>query len=124
MEVSNLLLTPYGYYLDISNGHVYVIEGNYFKDLTSGDILYTEDGKTLIDFKSGKVSAIVDPTNFIETYTDIVTPPGILFGLTSTGNGTGVSTLSVTVSTTTTFTLDGAARFYTDAGGTLGESTT
>jgi len=46
------------------------------------------------------------------------------FMLTSTGNGTGVSTLQVTVSATTTFTLDGVARFYSDAAGTLDESTT
>ncbi len=49
---------------------------------------------------------------------------GIPFLLTSTGDGTGVSTLTVTVSGNTTFKLDGTARFYSDAGGTLNESTT
>ena len=44
--------------------------------------------------------------------------------LTATGDGTGVSTLRMEVSETQTFTLDGAARFYTDAAGTTGESTT
>jgi len=45
--------------------------------------------------------------------------------LTSTGDGTGVSTLTVTVSKNTIFTfVDGAARFYSDAGGTLDESIT
>ena len=48
---------------------------------------------------------------------------GIPFLLTSTGDGTGVSTLTVTVSGNTVFTLDGTARFYSDAGGTLSEST-
>jgi hypothetical protein len=43
--------------------------------------------------------------------------------LESTGNGTGVSTLRMQVSTTMTVTLEGSARFYTDAAGTLGEST-
>jgi hypothetical protein len=48
MEVSNLLYTPNGYYLDISNGQIYVIEGNYFKNLTTGDIFYTEDGEVIL----------------------------------------------------------------------------
>jgi hypothetical protein len=43
--------------------------------------------------------------------------------LASTGNGTGVSTLRLQVSEDMTVTLDGAARFYTDEVGTLGEST-
>ena len=47
-------------------------------------------------------------TNY-SVYSNVVSArTWILFGLTSTGNGTGVSTLSVTVSATTTFTLDGA----------------
>lgn len=46
------------------------------------------------------------------------------FLLTPTGDGTGVSTLSLIVSADQTLTLDGTARFYTDSGGTTGESTT
>ena len=45
------------------------------------------------------------------------------FTLASTGTGLGVSTLRMQVSSNTTVTLDGTARFYTDAGGTTGEST-
>ena len=56
--------------------------------------------------------------------TSPVLDPSIPFLLTSTGNGTGVSTLVVTVSENTLFTLDGTARFYSDAGGTLNESLT
>jgi len=44
--------------------------------------------------------------------------------LTSTGTGAGVATLSLQVSEETVITLDGAGRFYSDAGGTLNESTT
>jgi len=44
--------------------------------------------------------------------------------LEATGTGAGVSTLRLEVSETQTITLDGGARFYTDAGGTAGESTT
>jgi hypothetical protein len=44
--------------------------------------------------------------------------------LTATGDGSGVSTLAMAVSSNTTFTLTGAGRFYTDAAGTLNESTT
>ena len=44
--------------------------------------------------------------------------------LTSTGNGTGVSTITLTVSASLTLTLGANAKFYTDAGGTLGESST
>jgi hypothetical protein len=46
------------------------------------------------------------------------------FTLTSTGNGTGVSTLSMEVSEDVTMTLDGTAKFYTNSGGTEGESST
>jgi len=49
---------------------------------------------------------------------------GIPFLLTSTGDGSGVSTLTMTASEDTILTLDGTARFYSDAGGTLDESTT
>ena len=41
----------------------------------------------------------------------------------STGGGSGVSTLRMTSLVDTTLTLTGSARFYTDAAGTLGEST-
>lgn len=44
--------------------------------------------------------------------------------LTATGTGTRVSTLMMEVSETQIFTLDGAARFYTNSAGTTGESTT
>jgi len=44
--------------------------------------------------------------------------------LTSRGTGAGVSTFRVEVSSDQTFTLDGTARFYSDAAGTLDESTT
>lgn len=46
------------------------------------------------------------------------------FTLTSSGDGSGVSTLALMVSADQTLTLDGAARFYSDAAGTLDESTT
>jgi hypothetical protein len=42
--------------------------------------------------------------------------------LTSTGNGTGVSTLTMAVSSSVTITLGANASFYTDAGGTLGQT--
>jgi hypothetical protein len=44
--------------------------------------------------------------------------------LTPTGDGTGVSTLRMGVSENTTLTIVGDANFYTDSGGTLGESKT
>lgn len=43
--------------------------------------------------------------------------------LTSTGDGSGISTITLTTSADMTVTLDGAARFYSDAAGTLDEST-
>ena len=43
--------------------------------------------------------------------------------LESTGDGSGVSTLRMTSLVDTTLTLTGSARFYTDAAGTTGEST-
>ena len=45
-------------------------------------------------------------------------------GLTATGTGAGVTTLVMTSSSPITLTLTGTARFYSDAGGTLNESTT
>lgn len=44
--------------------------------------------------------------------------------LTATGTGAGVTTFRIEVSSDQTIYLDGAARFYTDAAGTLGESIT
>lgn len=46
------------------------------------------------------------------------------FVLKATGSGIGVSTLKLTTRITQEITLTGTARFYTDAAGTLGESTT
>ena len=46
------------------------------------------------------------------------------FSIATIGDGSGVTTLTMTSSENTELTLDGTARFYTDAGGTLGESTT
>jgi hypothetical protein len=46
------------------------------------------------------------------------------FMLTSTGTGSGVSTLRIQASSNITATLSGTGRFYTDAAGTTGESTT
>ena len=46
------------------------------------------------------------------------------FVLTSTGDGSGVSTLKMQASANTTLTLIGDANFYTDSGGTTGESKT
>lgn len=43
--------------------------------------------------------------------------------LISTGNGSGVATLRMQVGQTLTVTLEGSARFYTNAEGTTGEST-
>jgi hypothetical protein len=59
--------------------------------------------------------------------TSIATIPSynITFTLTSTGNGTGVSTLQLSTPSTAyvnNMTLDGTARFYTDAAGTANES--
>jgi len=44
--------------------------------------------------------------------------------LTATGNGTGVTTFRGSFNDKTIVTLDGAAKFYSDAGGTLDESST
>jgi len=44
--------------------------------------------------------------------------------VTSRGDGSGISQMRLNVSGTLTLTLDGNARFYTDAAATLGESTT
>lgn len=46
------------------------------------------------------------------------------FTLTSTGTGAGVSTLRLWVTEDITLTLDGTARFYDDAAGTVNEGTT
>ena len=67
------------------------------------------------NYKDGSNSAY---TTIANTYTWLIAT------LTATDDGTGVSTLRMEVSETQTFTLDGAARFYTDAAGTTGESTT
>jgi peptidoglycan/xylan/chitin deacetylase (PgdA/CDA1 family) len=50
----------------------------------------------------------------------------VMMTLTATGTGTGVATLKLKPynARTVTLTVDGNAHFYTDAGGTLGESTT
>jgi len=48
----------------------------------------------------------------------------IPFLLTSTGDGSGVSTLTMTASEDTILTLDGTAKFYSNAGGTDDESST
>ncbi len=53
-----------------------------------------------------------------------LTSKSIPFLLTSTGNGTGVSTLTMAASEDTILTLDGTAKFYSDAGGTSDESST
>jgi hypothetical protein len=47
-----------------------------------------------------------------------------LFTIESTGTGAAVTTLRMTTSSTQTLTLLGNAKFYTDSGGTAGESTT
>jgi hypothetical protein len=87
-------------------------------------VTYSNTGLTAATLYYYRVRAYKG-TNY-SVYSNVVSArTWILFGLTSTGNGTGVSTLSVTVSATTTFTLDGAnANFYTDAAGTLGASKT
>ena len=48
---------------------------------------------------------------------------GLVALLTPVGTGAGVNTLRFRTDVTQTIYLDGAARFYTDSGGTLGEST-
>jgi hypothetical protein len=51
-------------------------------------------------------------------------PAPLIFTLTSNGDGSGVSELRFEVSENTTATLSGTAKFYTDAAGTLSESST
>ena len=48
----------------------------------------------------------------------------IPFTITSTGNGTGVAAIELTSNKSITITLDGVAKFYTDAAGTIGETNT
>jgi hypothetical protein len=44
MDVNNLISIPNGYYLDISNDHVYVSNNDFLLDLTRGDIYHIQDG--------------------------------------------------------------------------------
>jgi len=67
-------------------------------------------------------TVLTSPSNRILLYDPDTSAPATL---TSTGTGAGVSTLRLEVSENQTLTItSGTARFYTDAAGTLGESTT
>lgn len=64
----------------------------------------------------GSVVFVRDPSDAPST--------NISFTLTATGTGAGVSYLRLEVSEDITITLDGTAKFYDDAGGTVNEGTT
>ena len=64
--------------------------------------------------------------SFKESYLSDHSDPAALtiLGLTSSGTGAGISKLTLTINKRTTFILSGNARFYTNSGATVGESTT
>src|SRR5512133_3037025 len=64
----------------------------------------------------------LDALSFTQSITNNVI--SALMTLTSTGTGTGVSTIRMTVSSNTSIVLGANAKFYTDEGGTLGETDT
>ena len=80
------------------------VDGFGFLDILRGALVLNDDGEYALN------------VSFAFT--------GLPFLLTSVGTGLGVSTLTLTTSADTIITLDGTARFYSDAGGTLNESTT
>lgn len=89
----------------------------------SGDLTYTDTGLTPFATCQYRVCAYVGIA--FSAYSNIVTAiPAINLSFATTGDGTGVFTLTLRSTINTIVTLDGTGRFYTDAGGTLNESTT
>ena len=66
MNVNNLIDTSYGYFLDITNGHVYTYDTDFLKDLTSGEIhrILTNSGQ-IMNLKTGKVDLFNDNNNLL-----------------------------------------------------------
>ena len=101
------------------DGNIYI--RTYDDGTPSGDLtdLACADGFGFLDILRGAL--VLDDDG---EYALNVSIAGFSFLLTSVGTGLGVSTLKMISSVDTLITLDGTARFYTDAAGTLGESTT
>ena len=102
-----------------ADGNIYL--RTYDDGTPSGDLtdLACADGFGFLDILRGAL--VLDDDG---EYALNVSTAGFSFLLTSVGTGLGVSTLTLTTSADTLITLDGTARFYSDAGGTLNESTT
>lgn len=80
-------------------------------------LIYTKPALNPIETTKGS-----DALSFTQAITNNVI--SALMTLTSTGTGAGVSTMAMQVSSNITITLGANAKFYTDAAGTLGESST
>lgn len=62
---------------------------------------------------------------FVSVHSNTIsTTTAFALGLETSGDGTGVTRLTITTSALVTLTLDGVGKFYSDAGGTLDESST
>ena len=81
------------------------VDGFGYLDILRGALVLDDDGEFALNVNGAAV-------------------PTFDFLLTATGTGLGVATLTLTTSADTLITLDGTARFYSDAAGTLNESTT
>jgi len=113
-----------GYYLDVSTDPAFgsFVAGYhnlYVGNVTTYDITGLTPGVTYY------YRMRTETVHCISIYSNSITQatPGALL-LTSRGDGLGVAYLNITTTGGVTLSLDGTARFYSDAAGTLNESTT
>lgn len=113
-----------GYYLDVSTDPAFGSFVPSYHNLYVGNVLtYDVTGLTpgvtyYYRMRSQTATCISVYSNAVEQAT-----PGALL-MTSRGDGLGVGYLNITTTGGVTLSLDGTARFYSDAAGTLDESTT
>ena len=116
-----------GYYLDIATdvSFLSLVPGYNALDVgnvTSEDILGLESGLTYYyRVRAYKASGESENSNIVSV--TVLTTIYIL-ELASTGDGTGVAALTMQSSSDALFSLDGDAKFYSDAAGTIDESST
>lgn len=129
---TNLILTRNGNGIrlkwDCSGAHeteIYVsVDGTAYTLLTSvaeGIVTYDDTTDYITHAVKYKLRAkgAVTVSSYSNEVNDI-----LQINFTSYGDGSGVGEMNLVVSETTTATIDGTGRFYTDAAGTTGESTT
>jgi hypothetical protein len=71
MKVNNLIDTSNGYFLDITNGHVYTYDSDpdFLNDLTSGEIYHIlREAGLIMNLKYGKVELFNDDNNLLSSY--------------------------------------------------------